>query len=87
MSKSDVPAKAAQGKRGRADLKKEPAMFWDWIFRITHWRQIRRDIREMNAICADNDRMLAEMDRRTREAFTPEEYETVRRRCEAQLGV
>lgn len=61
--------------------------FWDAIHDLIFWRRVQRENREAAALCADNARMIAELDRKIAEVFTPEEWEAVRRRCEAQLGV
>ena len=60
-------------------------MFWDWVFNIFYWRSNRQIAREMDALCADNQRMVADLDRRIREVFTPEEWAAVSERCEKQL--
>lgn len=59
---------------------------WDWIFRITHRRSIDRDLREIDLLCADNDRMARESDELIAKAFAPEEWATVTERCERKLA-
>ncbi len=60
--------------------------FWDAIFNITHWRSNRRIDREMGELCAANSRMCAELDRMVAEAFTQNEWQVVKDRCEAKLA-
>ena len=60
--------------------------FWDWVYRITHRHQIEHDLCEMETMVENWKHMRSDMERRITEVFTPEEYEAVRRRCEAQLG-
>lgn len=58
-------------------------MFWDWLYRILYWRQIRDDLREIDEMSASWDRMSADTDRRIREVFTPEDWAATRERCES----
>jgi hypothetical protein len=60
--------------------------FWDAIHDLIFRQRVQRENREAAALCADNARMVAEMDRKIAEVFTPKEWEATRRRCEAKLG-
>ena len=61
-------------------------MFWDWLYRILYWREIRDEMREMDEMAERWKWMLADLDRQIAEAFTPEEYAAVRERCEKQIS-
>ena len=60
-------------------------MFWDWIYRITHWRQIRDDMREMDEMLEHQRLMTADLNRRIQNAFTPEEWRVTEDRCLRKL--
>ena len=60
-------------------------MIWGWLDWIINRRQIRDDLSEMDDMVERCEWMKRDLDRRVAEAFTPEEYEAVRKRCEAQL--
>lgn len=61
-------------------------MIWDWLHRIIYWRQIRDDIREMDEMAANWERIRLDMDRRIAEVFTPEEWQATAERCERKLA-
>ena len=61
-------------------------MLWDWLDRIINWREIKEQRREMDQMVANWDHMRADIDRRIRANFTPEEWASVSERCEARLA-
>jgi hypothetical protein len=61
-------------------------MIWGCLDWIINRRQIRSDLFEMEVMATQMEWMQRDLDRRVSEAFTPEEYAEVRKRCETQLA-
>ena len=49
-------------------------MFWDFIFNVIFWRSNRKIAREIDDLCADNDRVLAACKKRIAEVLTEDEW-------------
>jgi len=57
-------------------------MFRNWLHRLIHWREIR----EIDEMAARQKQLMADLDRRIAECFTPDEWAETRDRCERQLA-
>lgn len=55
---------------------------WSWL--LNHVFD-RARYREVAHLCDENKRIRKSLDRRIAEAFTPEEWSSVRERCERKL--
>lgn len=61
-------------------------MFWDWLYRTLHWREIQDDLSELDAMMEGWAQRQAELDARIRANFTEEEWAEVAARCEKKLA-
>ena len=60
-------------------------MFWDWLYRLMHRRQLREDLRDLDEMAMNWHLMQCDLNKRIAESFSPQEWNETRERCERMI--